>query len=533
MKESRRRLASTLRLAAAAIAVAGALALLAGPLAGADAGKPLPTFALDDGPAFPLPAHVEQRDIAAGKLGNEQLFRDGEKLFHILYNGFDGVGMLRTVGGKPLHRFSIGVPGGGQPIPISAQSCGSCHNLPFAAGAGSAVTHVVNDDGDGLPPFRLRSTTSLYGNGLLQIAAEEMTEELQSARDRAAVAAKAKPGSRVTEPLRAKGVDFGVLAATASAAGEVSFDTAGVRGVDPDLVVRPYGWKGNVTSLRFFQTMPMSFGIGMMAEEFVWRLPPEAGDDPDGDGVVRELSVGDITALVVYNAAQETPESVGRLAALGLAAAPAAADAARVDHGRQVFARIGCASCHQPEMRIASAVFEEPTARGNGHYFDPFLAQKDADYDPQRPLRIDLAKEGQAPRVEAADGGYVLRLYGDLKRHRMGRALADEAGPQPSFTPALAPLKIGDSMPLIQADEFLTAELWGVGSTSPYLHDGRAGSLAEAILLHGEDAPPAPGEAGRSEAQEARDGFKALTAEDQRAVVSFLKSLVNFSVEGR
>ena len=44
---------------------------------------------------------------------------------------------------------------------------------------------------------------------------------------------------------------------------------------------------------------------------------------------------------------------------------------------------------------------------------------------------------------------------------------------------------------------------------------------------------PAPGQPGRSEAQEARDGYLKLSAEDQKAVVAFLKSLVNFSIEDR
>lgn len=47
--------------------------------------------------------------------------------------------------------------------------------------------------------------------------------------------------------------------------------------------------------------------------------------------------------------------------------------------------------------------------------------------------------------------------------------------------------------------------------------------------MHGEDTPPPPGDPGRSEAQEARDGFAALGSDEQAAVISFLKSLVNFS----
>ena len=71
------------------------------------------------------------------------------------------------------------------------------------------------------------------------------------------------------------------------------------------------------------------------------------------------------------------------------------------------------------------------------------------------------------------------------------------------------------------------------GNTGPWLHDGRAGTLAEAIALHGEDAPPAAGAPGRSEAQEARDAFMALAADERNAVTSFLKSLVTFSPDPR
>ena len=70
--------------------------------------------------------------------------------------------------------------------------------------------------------------------------------------------------------------------------------------------------------------------------------------------------------------------------------------------------------------------------------------------------------------------------------------------------------------------------IWGVGSTGPWLHDGRAGTLEEAILLHGVDAPPPAGDPARSEAQEERDAFAALSPGEREALVTFLKSLILF-----
>jgi CxxC motif-containing protein (DUF1111 family) len=257
-----------------------------------------------------------------------------------------------------------------------------------------------------------------------------------------------------------------------------------------------------------------------------------APPDPDGDGVERELSVGDVTAMVVYGAAQETPQGLARLAELGLVAAPSADDLARVERGRTVFGQAGCDSCHKPEMRLVNTVFEEPTRRGNGNYIDMYLLGKNAGYDPERPVRFDVLQDAQAPRAEAhADGGAVIRLFGDLKRHRMGRQLADPPGVQPAIGGSFGPATFEDQPITIGPDEFLTPELWGVGNTGPWLHDGRAGTLRDAILWHGEDDPPAAGRTERSEAQESRDAFAALPPDDQEALLTFLRSLRTFTQE--
>ncbi|HVR27991.1 MAG TPA: di-heme oxidoredictase family protein, partial [Thermoanaerobaculia bacterium] len=364
-----------------------------------------------------------------------------------------------------------------------------------------------------------------------QRLAEEMTEELHRLRDEAAAEAEANPGATARRDLAAKGVRFGAIAATADAAGEVSFDVSGLEGIDPDLVVRPFGWKGDTPNIRPFIAGPALGGLGMQPEELLWKNPETADvPDPDGDGVAREFSVGDITAMTVYDAAQETPAELERLAALGLVAPPTPADVARIAAGRAAFSSIGCATCHVPELRLEDTVFEEPTLRGGGNYYDAMLAEHDPGYDPARPFRFDLLIDAEAPRVEPhPDGGAIVRLYGDLKRHRMGRRLADPAGPSESGRADFEPVTHEGETVMIAEDVFLTAELWGVGNTGLWLHDGRAGTLREAIELHGEEEPPAFGEPGRSEAQESRDAFLALPDQERAAVIAFLKSLVTFS----
>jgi len=61
---------------------------------------------------------------------------------------------------------------------------------------------------------------------------------------------------------------------------------------------------------------------------------------------------------------------------------------------------------------------------------------------------------------------------------------------------------------------FGTKELWGVGCTGPWLHDGRATTLTEAIRFHG------------GEAASSRAAFKALDQSGKQALFAFLYNQV-------
>ncbi len=493
-------------------------------------GGPDPLDPPGDQPAFPFPRHVDQRDIASGKIQFAELFALGDELFEVKFNALDGVGARALPDGTTLSaRFTRFPPGGGRFAGPNAQACVGCHNSPFPTSAGEAAASVLQDPaGDGRGPFNLRNTTSLFGSAVLQRLAEEITEDLHAIRDVAALAA-VPGGAPVALDLVSKGISYGRIAARRDASGTVSFDTSEVRGVDPDLVVRPYGWKGNVTTLRDFVRGAARNELGMEPDELVAKglCASEAcdPDDPDGDGVVGELSAGDITAIAIYVGAQEVPVAIERLVRQGLAP-PLPTDRARLaERGRALFSAIGCAECHRPELRLEDPVFEEPTLRGRGNYLDPDLIDAFG-VDPARPFRFHLVREGDRPRLEPhPQGGARVALFGDLRRHHMGAQLADAQD---------TPVTGADGRPtgaVVPAATFLTAELWGVGNTGPWLHDGRAGTLEEAILLHGVDAPPPPGHPARSEAQDARDAFVALAAEDRLAVVEFLRGLVLFAFE--
>jgi Di-haem oxidoreductase, putative peroxidase len=291
-----------------------------------------------------------------------------------------------------------------------------------------------------------------------------------------------------------------------------------------DLVVRPMGWKGSVPSLRGFSALQAFYQLSMQPDEVLW-VP---GFELDDDGVGHELSVGDITAMTLYLALQETPTTVIELADAGKAALSPAARA-KILAGQALFEMpldqggIGCGRCHVSEVRISSTELMEPSPRAQGAFASSDLTGRELGYTPDWPLVVDLAGElADAPRVvKQADGSAVIRPYTDLKRHAIpytekgagtyprNASLRDAGLPDDADAESL----LFWAYP-IEPNELLTPELWGVGSTGPWLHDGRASTLREAILLHG------------AASQGERDAFDALSRADQGNVIAFLRNLV-------
>lgn len=98
-----------------------------------------------------------------------------------------------------------------------------------------------------------------------------------------------------------------------------------------------------------------------------------------------------------------------------------------------------------------------------------------------------------------------VNAYTDLLLHEMGPELADNLRQgSPQFSTI---------SPDHTKGEFRTQPLWGVSLSAPFLHDGRAGTLTEAIMMHG------------GEATAARDNFDALRREEQKAIIAFLEDL--------
>jgi hypothetical protein len=352
------------------------------------------------------------------------------------------------------------------------------------------------------------------GLGAEQRLAEEMTATLQGAIATARANA-VRTGTNQTLNLSAKGVSFGTLIVAANSDND---NSAGVQGIDTDFVVKPFEWKGVTVFVRDFVRGAGHNELGMQAVEIAG-----VGVDGDFDGVVNELGYGDISTMAAYMATQARPVRLTELAAAGLITSTVAppglptltsADLASINRGQGLFTTAGCATCHIPSLTLNNPVFTEPSQ--SAAYRDATFAGNvnpvSVGVDPANPIRANLITDivdnmniplpgggsasfgGLEPN---GTGGATVRIFSDLKRHDMGTGLAEPVGENG-----------------VPGNVFVTRGLWGVGSTAPYMHDGRATTLMSAILEHG------------GEAATARSNVQALTAAQQTDLVNFLKNLV-------
>lgn len=409
---------------------------------------------------------VSQEAVDAGQYTVDDLFVFGDALFGHEFRTENGYGDAGEP--TPLRRVHLSRRGG-----LDNYSCFGCHSLGGPDGAG-ALTQNVLFDGDGIDQRSalVRNPPAALGLGFVQAVAVEMSTNLAWQRAEALAEAE-RSGAPQTVSLETTGVSFGVLTANPDG----TLDTAGVEGIDPDLVVRPFGWKGKFATLR--RTIEDAARVHFGVQSTVLSEDSEQSPDPallgpgpdwwdrDADGVQRELEEGTLTATSVYLAMLESP----------LVIPPASAELrARWARGSAVFDEVRCNDCHRREMAIGSAFLDVSPDSTDGE-----------------PVEVDLKRDGEFPK-----SSNTVAMFSDLKRHAMGPELA-EPRPEPGSN--------------VAGDVWLTRPLWGLAESGPYLHDGRAPTIPAAILAHG------------GEAADSRDRFTALDPAAQADLHIFLLSL--------
>ncbi|MGF1469778.1 MAG: di-heme oxidoredictase family protein [Sandaracinaceae bacterium] len=266
------------------------------------------------------------------------------------------------------------------------------------------------------------------------------------------------------------------------------------------------------------------FGVGLLAEISDDAIRANADpDDRDGDGISGRVNE-DGSRVGRFGRKAQTVSIEGFIRGplfnhLGITTDPLTTDqqnALPVPSGTDRAFRQHQRRLRMGAIRSAQVQSGESPTRDDDGVPDPELSPQDlfdviswsmllAAPEPDEPtpeteegrvLFGDLGCEGcHVPTLQSPRGR--LPLYSDLLLHDMGPELADGI----------------TTMGLAEGSEFRTQPLWGVVATGPYLHDGRADTLDEAIRMHG------------GEARAARDAYAALDAVERQRVLTFLASL--------
>lgn len=451
-----------------------------------------------------------------------ELITHGQKLFTANWTEQDGGGRPLMKGtGKSLSDPASPLSGLRAFNRISgpdANSCGGCHNAPYGipGGGGDFVTNVfvlgqrfdfaTFDATDSIPTRgavdehmkavtllsigNLRATTGMFGAGYIEMLAREITEDLHSIRD------SIKLGE--TRELISKGISFGKLARRNDGMWDVSAVTGLPRASivtsspadPPNLIIRPWHQAGNVVSLREFSNNAFNQHHGIQTTE---RFGVDT--DPDGDGVMNEMTRADVTAVSIFQAVMAVP---GRVIANDPQIEQANLD------GERVFGDIGCASCHIPAL---------PLSKRNWMYSEPNVYNPPTNLRPgtTKTLSVDLNDPSlPQPRLTPGAGTDVLMVpvFTDFKLHDISDpAVAEDAEPlDMNQTVWSAKFYQGNR-------RFLTKRLWGAANEPPYFHHGLFTTLRQSVLGHA------------GEALASRRSFQACSEYEQDSLIEFLKSL--------
>lgn len=376
---------------------------------------------------------------------------------------------------------------------IDSTSCMSCHGLGNGVVLGwgnNAANVLVNIDNPANPTIggsNERNTPAVHGLSLLELLSKEISQSLRSIRQ-AAIDEAADSGADVRRQLVSKGVSYGFI--TARPDGTV--DNSELEGVDADLRIRPFHAKGHEATIRIFTRGALNRHQGIQATELLMFMDPAMDAetwDQDQDGVVAEVTEGELTAMTLFQVCLPIPQETDQ-------------DNERIARGRELMSTVGCTTCHVPSMRLNDPVWRSTSSAGVT-------------------IEVDLTDgsmlgAGRPQRNE--DGSVTVQLWGDLKRHDLGpeahEPLDQPVDPSlPNYETGEVAGRIEETLDPIPKEQMLTTELWGVRDTGPWWHDGSSPTIDDAILRHG------------GEAQAARDAYDALTEDEKRDLLAFLNSL--------
>ena len=325
-----------------------------------------------------------------------------------------------------------------------------------------------------------------------------------------------------------------------------------------------FGWRGNVTSLVEFCDQACAAEVGLETRRKRQPLDPTTKTyrNPSID-----ITDEQIEMMAAFIGALPPPQRImpedtkTRMA---------------VQKGEQLFSSVGCAVCHVPSVGPAQGLYSDLLLHDMGptsidlNPADPYITR----ITPIREVTSQITSQTRTTETNSTGyyGGNTSMTVDETPRNRTGDRRTGGGRPlvmrDYDFVPPQAPqtktriVNLGSqtrrfseseqssedfkevfargrsregttrttlerTVSVTQRDyarihieptnfnqEWRTPPLWGVRDSAPYMHDGRAETLLEAIAMHD------------GEAAGTRDRFLNLSLNDRNAIVTFLKTMV-------
>lgn len=376
----------------------------------------------------------------------------GEPTFGDPLPGLSAAERSRFYFGKVAFEENKGVADGIGPV-FNDSSCAACHNGPTTGGGNAVLSTRIGAIIDGrFDPLVRFGGPTIQRSGIVGLNGFQFLGEV------------VPPEATIVASRRAPAI-FGLglvdavpdeaLYALALYQSVAHPETAGVPNMVPDLrsfrrVIGRFGWKAGLGSLFDFAADASKDELGITVAGFIRT--------PDGRTIDEENAPQGQTALLVNNPVNSPNQAI--VANVDwfndfmsfLAPPPRRPITLAVEAGEWTFHDTGCADCHIPTLR---------TGRSD---------------------------------VQALDR-VTFHPFSDFLLHDMG-SLGD-----------------GIEQGTGRGREMRTAPLWGLRMQPVLLHDGRANTIEQAILMHD------------GQGRQARDRFNNLPAADKQRLLAFLNSL--------
>ena len=293
-----------------------------------------------------------------------------------------------------------------------------------------------------------------------------------------------------------------------------------------------FGWRANVASLAEFIDMACANEVGLNTRR---QSQPSDPMTPGYSNPGIDVSDHQIVAMRDFIAALPAPTRMPP---------KSTRHAQQIRQGEQLFASVGCINCHLQDLGPAKGIYSDLLLHDMGYessdlnHAEPAIARviplsryESAIARPS-PASVAVTYYGAANLIDNSSQtnneflfqapyrpSEPIKIVDVSSRERIIELESDgeETSSGQSETRKVLVKEVKYVRQILEPtnfnQEWRTPPLWGVRDSAPYMHDGRAETLLEAIAVH------------EGEASATRDRFLKLPLTDRRAILAFLETL--------